>query len=362
MDVYNLKSGGDMKKVIFTIITLSICIIWAQQKVLLFEFEPRGVDSSVIVITNQLLRDALNNTLKYTVVDPAPDVKCYSVIPAAEEAQKMGIPLAIIGSVMQLGNTRIISYQLIDVTSASVIFGDKAESPSIEEYPLFFERIAQAIVEKKPYAQTIIAEKVTTPEIEPRFKYPRQPYASIFLTAGYLYPLKERDYGLPPSDTLSAGLVNLKLSVSFETPNILVLAQMGMIRGRVREQDLIFDLGVHRFLGRGDWVPTVGGGIGIIRYSWEPSNSGIQHDDGLSLSAGIGMVGLRSYYFRLFSMAQANVTYSNRLNDYIPGFKIDFGLTSPSMGPDATVEMDPGCIGATIGGFFLIGLLIALTQ
>lgn len=352
-----------MKKVALSIIIL-MCLtgLWAQQQVLLFDFEARGVDSTVIRITNQLLRDALNNTLKYIVVDPPVGVKHYSVVPAAEEAQKIDVPLTIIGSVMQLGNSRFVSYQLIDAATATVIFGDKAEVPSLEEYPLLFERIAQAIIEKKPFGETIVAEKVTTPEIESRFKYPREPYASVFLTAGYLYPLKERDLGLPPSDTLSPGLVNLKVAVSFETPGMLVLAQMGVMRGRVKEQNLIFDLGVHRFLSKGDWTPTVGGSIGIIRYSWQPSGSDVQHDDGLSLSAGLGMVGLRSYYFRLFTMAQANVTYSNRLNEFIPGFKVDFGLTSPSMGPDATVQIDPGCIGVTIGSFFLIGLLIALTQ
>ena len=86
-----------------------------------------------------------------------------------------------------------------------------------------------------------------------------------------------------------------------------------------------------------------------------------QNNDGLSLSAGGGMLALRTYYFRMLVAAYGNVTLASNHWGAVPGVKVMFGVSTPSMGPDATVRTHPACVGGAIGAFFLTGLIIALT-
>jgi hypothetical protein len=53
------------------LIVAVVSVALPQTKILLYDFEARGVDASLIRTTTQLLRDALNGTYKYVVVDPA---------------------------------------------------------------------------------------------------------------------------------------------------------------------------------------------------------------------------------------------------------------------------------------------------
>jgi hypothetical protein len=120
-------------------------------------------------------------------------------------------------------------------------------------------------------------------------------------------------------------------------------------------------------MGKGDWAPFVGGGIGINRYSWQQAGAK-KDNDGLSLSAGGGVLGLRTYYFRMLVAAYGNLAIASndwgpdRDSKLVPGVRVLFGVSTPSLGPDATVKAHPGCVGAVIGGFFLTGLIIALTS
>lgn len=347
-------------KILILIIAI-VSIGIAQTKVLLCDFENRGVDTTLIRTTTQLLKDALNATYKFTVVEPPAGTKCYSVVEAANLAKRSGADKALIGNIMRIGAKTYHSYQFIDANSSTVELADKIETPPLEEYPLMCERIAASIVGKKPYGETIEPEKVTEPEVEPGIKRPRKPYASIFLTAGYLFhPFEEpvRKFG---NDTLTKNLVNLNLAVSFETQQSLTMMQVGLMRGKYEEKDINFDLLVHYVLGRGDFAPITGFGVGITRFSWKAPDETERHDDGLSLSAGIGMVGLRTYYFRLLGAVYGNYTFTNNWGA-IPGLRVMFGVTSPTLGPDATVKIGPACVGGLIGGIFLTGIIIALTS
>jgi len=151
-----------------------------QTKVLLYDFEPRGVDNSVIRTTTQLLRDALNGTYKYIVVDPAPGTYCYNVVAAAESAQVHGAAQALIGNIMSIGGKQFLTYQLVDAATSAVLLADKITTPEMDEFPVMAGRIATSIVERKPYGETAEPEVMTTAETEPHFKHPRKPYASLF--------------------------------------------------------------------------------------------------------------------------------------------------------------------------------------
>ena len=51
------------------------------------------------------------------------------------------------------------------------------------------------------------------------------------------------------------------------------------------------------------------------------------------------MLGLRTYYFRLLASAYATYTLSSSHGwGGVPGLHANFGVTTPTLGPDATVE------------------------
>jgi hypothetical protein len=350
------------------LLLLLAAVALPQTKVLLYTFEPRGVDQSLIRTTQQLLKDALNGTYRYVVVDPAPGTNCYGVIAAAESAKVYNAGRALIGNVMTIGGRQMLTYQLVEAATAAVVLQDRVDLPGMDELPTVAERIAQSVVALEPYNATAEPERMTSAEVEPRFKRPRKPYAGMFLSAGYQFLLTDRANKLPRDTTiaLSKQLVNLNVAVSFETQNLLTMMQMGLLRGVHDESDVTFDLTANYIAGRGDFAPFFGGGIGITRYSWSgrgPSGgTETQHNDGMNLSAGMGVLGLRTYYFRLMLAAYGNYTFA--ANDWgrIPGVRVVFGVSTPTLGPDATVRTNPACVGAVIGGFFLTGLIIALVS
>jgi hypothetical protein len=282
------------------------------------------------------------------------------VVAAAESARAYGAGQALVGNIMAIGGRQLLTYQLVDAASAAVLLQSKVDVPQIDEFPVMADRIAQSCVSRETYSGTAEPERMTSTEVEPRFRHPRKPYAGLFLTAGYNYLLKPRlGWGAHAGDTLATDLVNLNLAVSFETQHLLTLMQIGLSRGIHSESDINFDILGNYVIGNGDFAPFVGGGIGINRYSFD-LGSGIEHNDGMALSAGGGLLGLRTYYFRLVGASYLNVTKASNQWGWVPGVRVLFGVSTPSMGPDATLKMNPGCVGAAIGGFFLTGLIIAL--
>jgi hypothetical protein len=347
-----------MSKLRSVILLLALCAVaMPQTKILLYDFEARGVDVSVTRANTQVLRDALNGTYKYVVVDPAPGTFCYNVLAAADSAKKYGAAYALIGNIMSIGGKQFLTYQLVDATAATVLLADKFDLPPMDQFPTMAERVSVAIVEKKPYMETIEPGNILETETGPWLKHPRKPYAGILMTGGYQYHFVERPN---PSGFFGTRLVNLNVAVSFETQQMLTMLQIGYMRGVQWEQDISFDLIGNHVVGNGDFAPFFGGGIGITKFLWRKLDGAADDNDALILSAGGGMLGLRTYYFRLIAAAYANVTIASHDWGTTPGLKVMFGVSSPSLGPDATIKTSPGCIGAAIGGVFLTGLLLML--
>lgn len=359
-----------MLKLRSVVLLLVLCAAaMPQTKILLYDFEARGVDVSVIRANTQVLRDALNGTYKYLVVDPAPGTFCYNVLASADSATKYGAAQALIGNIMAIGGKQFLTYQLVDATSSTVLLADKLDLPPMDEFPMMAERVAASMVERKPYLETIEPEKVLATEVGPRIKHPRKPYAGVFLTTGYNFQLADRfvtDTVTGARFPLGARLVNLNVSVSFETQQMLTMLQLALMNGKHGESDFTFDMQSNYVIGNGDLAPFFGGGLGVNRYRYT-LGEGAPHaytglNDGLSLSAGGGVLGLRTYYFRLIAAAYVNYTITASDWGQVPGLRVMFGVSTPSLGPDATVRTSPGCVGAAIGGFFLTGLVLMLTR
>jgi hypothetical protein len=350
-----------MSKLRFVVLLLVLCAAaMPQTRILLYDFEARGVDVSVVRANTQVLRDALNGTYKYVVIDPPPGTFCYNVLAAADSAKKYGAAQVLIGNIMAVGGKQFLTYQLVDAASSTLMLADKFDLPPMDEFPTMAERVATSIVEKKPYMETIEPGKILETEAAgPWFKHPRKPYAGILMTAGYNYLFVQR-----PETYLSNRLVSLNVAVSFETQHMLTMLQIGYMRGVHDERDIAFDLLSHYVSGTGDFAPFYGGGVGITRFLWTEPGGPQEDNDALVLSAGGGVIGLRTYYFRLVAAGYLNLAIAgNPKRDWplIPGVKVLFGVSSPSFGPDATIKTSPGCIGAAIGAVFLTGLVLMLT-
>jgi hypothetical protein len=212
---------------VLCLLALFVSTALPQTKILLYDFEPRSVDQTTIKTTTQLLRDALNGTYKFVVVDPAAGTSCYNVVAAADSARAYGCAQALVGNIMAIGGKQLLTYQLVDAATATVLLQSKVDVPPFDEFPVVADRIAQSLATRQTYGGTAEPEKMTSTEVEPRFRHPRKPYAGLFLTAGYNFMLKPRTgWGADSLDTLGTNLVNLNLAVSFETQHMLTLMQM----------------------------------------------------------------------------------------------------------------------------------------
>ena len=312
------------------ILLLGLCAAApAQTRILLYDFEARGVDVSVIRANTQVLRDALNGTYKYLVVDPAPGTFCYNLLAAADSARHYGAAQALIGNIMSIGGKQFLTYQLVDAGSSTLMLADKLELPPMDEFPTMAERVAAAIVKKKPLAQTIEPGNVLETEVNgPALGRQRKPYTGILLTAGY-------GYFAPGRQSSSAtSLFNLDMALSLETRRTLTMLQIGCVVSD--EPGIEYGLLSHYVPGRGDLAPFYGGGLSISGFA----SSG----DALIFYAGGGVIGLRTYNFRFLAAAYLSLATGGSEGPSGPGVRVLFGVSAPSFCPEPTTGTGSCCI------------------
>lgn len=330
-------------------------LLSAQPKIVVFDFEPIGIDSITAQTSSRLLRDYLRTSKSFTMVEPRPGDRCYAIAQATESAKSLKAEKAIIGSMSELGKKIIISYQLIDVNTNTVEFSDRATALSVEDLDVTMERIGNAIETKKPFAGTIEVGKVTEAE-KPTFKT-RQAFGTIMFKTGYTFPLA---HSLPYDP--GAMLFTLDCAVSYETPDLFTEALMGIRRGKQGFRDFHFDILVHKIFSRQDISPYIGGGIGVHKISFHPNYPlPKKSDDGFALSASGGMILFRTYYFRVLAGLRASAVFTEDLGTFT-STAFTFGITSPEVGPGGGIEAPPGCLLGCLGAFFVTGLILALTS
>jgi hypothetical protein len=101
----------------------------------------------------------------------------------------------------------------------------------------------------------------------------------------------------------------------------------------------------------------------VTRFTWSDPDFGERKSDGFNLSANVGLLGFRSYYFRLLAQAGMTMTFANEPGwERMPGLRVAFGLTTPSFGPEGDIETIQGCVSMAIVGFFITGLVVAFTK
>jgi hypothetical protein len=323
-------------------------VLAGQPATAVFDFEPIGVDSTQTQILGILLRDRLIDTRAFRILVPTKGTKCYTQALAESLGSAMGAQKAVIGNVMKVGGRLLVSYKLLDLAQRTVEYSDRASVESETQMEIVTERIAQSIRDKQPYAQT--PEAVRASQTGVKEVTPKEPMSSVLFTTGYAFPIAGS-----AALTKAGMLFNLDAAISYEMPDMFTLAQMG-IRTAGDMRDVHFELLAHKFGSTKDIAPFYGGGFGVHRIWAEGKSTG-----GLSVSANAGMLFFRSYYFRIISNVKGSLLVTRDLG-IAPMVAVNFGLTSPGMGPGGRIQTPPACIYGMVGTFFVIGLIAALTS
>lgn len=343
-------------KNILLIVVMKILLLQAKPALVVFDFQPVGVDSNIVQVGTVLLKDRLSELDTFTMIEPAPGTKCYTIEEAVATAKILKAEKAVIGTITQIGKKIIISYKLLDINTASAEFSDRTAISSIEDMDIAIERIASAIKDKKPYAGTAEVGKIT--EIEERPFRSRTPSSSIIFTTGYAFPLANSFPYDPGSQ-----LFTIDAAVTYETPDLFTQGLMGFRRGKQRYTEIYFDLLAHKLFSKYDISPYIGGGIGVHKISFDPDDWRLpsKESDGFALTASGGVILFRTYYFRVLAGLKGTVVFTQDFGTMSTG-SFNFGLSSPTFGSEGAIKAPAPCIMGCLGAFFLTGVIVALAS
>ena len=321
-------------------------LLSAQPKLAVFEFQPVMADTGLAKVVATLLSDRLVDTKAFGVVVTSHERP--ATMTAAESiAKTLGADEAIVGSIARVGQGSIISYRLVSVPTGAVLLSDRASLGNESELDVVTGRMARSIRDRKPFAATEQAGLATSAEVQSR-----EAASAILFTTGYTFPI----FNTFPADP-GTMLFTLDAAVTYELPQFMAMAQMGIMRGKEGFQDIHFELLGHRVFGTGDMATYLGGGLGIHRISmW--ANDG--DDDGLSLTGSGGVLLFRNNIFRIVGNGKVTAVMTQDLGTSYTG-GLGFGLGSAGFGPTGKIKTPPACIYGALGVFFITGLIVALS-
>jgi hypothetical protein len=335
-----MRSGSMLMAVL-----LGAGLVSAQSKLAVFEFEPVMADTGLTKVVATLLSDRLVDTRAFGAV-VASHERPATVAAAASIAKSLGADQAILGSIARVGEGSIISYRLVSVPAGDVLLSDRASLGNESELDVVTERMARSIRDRKPFAATEQAGFATSAEVRSR-----EAASAILFTTGYTFPI----YNTYPKNP-GTMLFTLDAAVTYELPQFMAMAQMGIIRGKEGFQDVHFELLGHKVFGVGDIATYLGGGLGIHRISMWGGND----DDGLSLTASGGVLLFRNNIFRIVGSGKATAVITQDIGTSYSG-GLGFGLGSAGFGPTGKIKTPPACIYGALGVFFVTGLIVALS-
>jgi TolB-like protein len=315
--------------------------VLSQQRVSVVVFEPQaiGVDQATVMATCQLLRNDLAATGKFSVVDEGKMRRllgelsnCYDSQCASELGQRLSADKAVVGSLSRLGQKIIVELRLVDVASAQVEFSDRIASATVEDLDTVIKRLATGLATGKTWDET--AEIGTIIEQETHQPRRRKSFFSVGGKIGYMFPTGN-SWG--KADKLLA----LDWVTWYETPSFMVESLVGY-RYQVNEDkgayDVPIEFSVFYIPGKSDFTPYLGGGLGIhwigipewdsMGENWDQVTS-----NGLALNLGGGLMGFRTYDFRLVVDLRYTMVFAQLGDqDSHQAISLTFGVTSPRKG------------------------------
>lgn len=326
---FNKRYQAFIVSLLLANVVLIVGIAQAQKSIIaVFDFQDLGVSENAVIVTAKLLRNHLEQSGKYQVVDRAvmeqnlgEDVYCYDIVCAAELAQQVNAEKAVIGSLGRLGDKVIAEVKVVNVLRKEVEFSDNLSAATEADLEMVMKRLADAIIQGRKASTTTTVTTVTEQETqEPRR---RASFYASGLKVGYLYPI-DNTFGM--ADRLTV----LDFAGLYEAPDFMVEA-LAALRWGDEASDRGFDFSVFYLLTQTDFSPYLGGGIGVHwldapfkkTEDWPETANG----NGLNLNAGMGFLIFRTYDFHLRLDLRLSYMLEEFGDQYGPrAFTISFGL------------------------------------
>jgi TolB-like protein len=304
-----------------------------------FDFQPIGVDPATVLATGQLLRNDLAGPGRFSVVEEGQmqrtlgqTVQCFDSRCAAEHGRRLGAEKAIVGSLSRLGEKIIVELRLVDVTTAQVEYSDRMASSTLEDLDTVIQRLANSVASGKRVESTAEVGLIVQEEAKEPLR--RKNFFTVGGKFGYLFPTGQ-----------SWGRVDRLLCLDwvtrYETPSFLVESLFGYRFELTKDKgafDLPIDFSIFYLPSRSDFSPYLGGGLGI---HWigakNRKDDGSSNDagnkrtinHGLALNLGGGLMGFRTYDFRIVVDLRYQVVFADVGNEKThQGIGLTFGITN----------------------------------
>ena len=331
---------------LFGFIAFLPCYSQQMPKAVVFDFQPIGVDETTKMTASELLRNELTNTGRLKVIKG--EGFCATAEEAVEKARGLGGDKAVIGNLNQLGEKIIVFASLIDVRTGEVEFSDQLVSVFVEDLDVVLKRLAKGLVEKKKVEETAEVGMIIEKEREEPRR--RKSFLTYGVKAGYMLPIMG-GYGGHTKKMFTADLL-----AWYENPSFIVEPLAGIsISGS--SQDVHGDISIYRPLSRTDFAPYLGGGIGIHFVGCD--NGDWNH--GFALSLGGGVMGFRTYDFRIILDLKYSVVWAELLEEHgQDAITLTIGTTYGSKGGVGELVGLLGLAGGAVAGVCCLGCLLPL--
>ncbi len=323
-------------------------------RAVLFDLQSIGVDKTTARVASELLGNELTNLGKLKIVKA--EGVCASVEEAVERSRGLQGDKAIMGNLSRLGEKIIVFASLIDVRTGEVEFSDQIVSVTVEDLDMVLKRLAVGLVERKKLEETVEVGKI----IEEEFEEPRRrrSFLTYGVKAGYMFPILG-GYGGHREKMFTANLLTW-----YENPSFIAEPLAGVsVSGK--SVDIHGDISLYKAISRTDFAPYFGGGVGLHYVGCERPTP--EHwdnwvwDHGFGLSAGGGVMGFRTYDFRILLDVKYSVVWAELLEEHgQDGVTLTIGTTYASTGGVGELAALLGIAGAALAGVCCIGCVGAL--
>ncbi len=272
----------------------------AHDEILVLPLRPIGVNPALVDVVTGLLAGELEGK-GLIMIDPGDAQACESAACAEEVAIRRGAGRVVYGSVGALGDKRVVRIHALTVSEERPDYSDQFITLTDEDLETVMVRIAEGIAGGYPNSDRATVESVIQRETEePNLRASRR---GLGLRAGVLYPSGE-------SFGAASRLVNLRMGYKRESPDHFFETTFltDLAWGDDAMDWTLFSVYGARILGRGDFSPYIGVGLGLHQVHVEGKATPITNDYGytytasndqsettLAIEFGAGILNFRTY-------------------------------------------------------------------
>jgi hypothetical protein len=276
---------------------------------------------------NRLFLDALGSDYAGSVTEATDRSGCAERACALEAAQAAGADEVAYSSLHKLGGRWIFSATIVGA-DGSAAFNQRLTAASIEDMEAVTRRMADALVNRATVEKAASVDNITRRENEQEPDRRRSLHTGG-IALGYLFPVgnsfgytTQSDYfGDPYTRHDYSQLIRLTWLNNWEFRDNMMLGVEGVW---TMPHAIGLDFNLRYLLGRGDYSPFVGGGLGLHYVRGDDDAPSDKRNSGPALNAQAGMLLFRTYDVNLMLRGQYQVIFNS---DVDQGVAVDVGVS-----------------------------------